>query len=176
MQLTPALDALYRDGTLQVQATVEATEAALAGLSVGVSLWRGEEQVAAGRQPLGTPAVDERGHYAERVDFALAVTTPAHWSAETPNCYRAVVTLWRGDELLEAEAWDIGFRRIEIVDGLLRLNGKPLLIRGVNRHEHHHLRGQVVTEADMVQDILLMKQNNFNAVRCSHYPQRAALV
>jgi hypothetical protein len=69
VQLTPALDALYRDGTLQVQATVEATEAALAGLSVGVSLWRGEEQIAAGRQPLGTPAVDERGHYAERVDF-----------------------------------------------------------------------------------------------------------
>ena len=155
VQLTPALDALYRDGTLQVQATVEATEAALAGLSVGVSLWRGEEQIAAGRQPLGTPTVDERGHYAERVDFSLAVATPAHWSAETPNCYRAVVTLWRGDELLEAEAWDIGFRRIEIADGLLRLNGKPLLIRGVNRHEHHHLRGQVVTEADMVQDILL---------------------
>ncbi|MCS6056789.1 hypothetical protein LNO36_14320 [Klebsiella variicola subsp. variicola] len=76
VQLTPALDALYRDGTLQVQATVEATEAALAGLSIGVSLWRGEEQVAAGRQPLGTPAVDERGHYAERVDFALAVTAP----------------------------------------------------------------------------------------------------
>ena len=170
VQLTPALDALYRDGTLQVQATIEATEAALAGLSVGVSLWRGEEQIAARRQPLGTPTVDERGHYAERVDFSLAVATPAHWSAETPNCYRAVVTLWRGDELLEAEAWDIGFRRIEIADGLLRLNGKPLLIRGVNRHEHHHLRGQVVTEADMVQDILLMKQNNFNAVRCSHYP------
>lgn len=102
--------------------------------------------------------------------ISLAVATPAHWSAETPNCYRAVVTLWRGDELLEAEAWDIGFRRVEIADGLLRLNGKPLLIRGVNRHEHHHLRGQVVTEADMVQDILLMKQNNFNAVRCSHYP------
>ena len=170
VQLTPALDALYRDGTLQVQATIEATEAALVGLSVGVSLWRGEEQIAAGRQPLGTPTVDERGHYAERVDFSLAVATPAHWSAETPNCYRAVVTLWRGDELLEAEAWDIGFRRIEIADGLLHLNGKPLLIRGVNRHEHHHLRGQVVTEADMVQDILLMKQNNFNAVRCSHYP------
>ncbi|MCS6038847.1 hypothetical protein LNP20_09050 [Klebsiella pneumoniae subsp. pneumoniae] len=68
--MTPALDALYRDGTLQVQATIEATEAALAGLSVGVSLWRGEEQIAAGRQPLGTPTVDERGHYAERVDFS----------------------------------------------------------------------------------------------------------
>ncbi len=73
--------------------------------------------------------------------FLPAMATP-HWSAETPNCYRAVVTLWRGDELLEAEAWDIGFRRIEIADGLLRLNGKPLLIRGVNRHEHHHCAGR----------------------------------
>ncbi|WP_410967170.1 glycoside hydrolase family 2 TIM barrel-domain containing protein, partial [Salmonella sp. SAL4436] len=79
-------------------------------------------------------------------------------------------SLCRGDETIEAEAWDIGFRRVEIKNGLLLLNGKPLLIRGVNRHEHHHLRGQVVTEEDMVQDILLMKQNNFNAVRCSHYP------
>ena len=80
------------------------------------------------------------------------------------------MSLWRGDEPIEAEAWDIGFRRVEIKNGLLLLNGKPLLIRGVNRHEHHHQRGQVVTEEDMVQDILLMKQNNFNAVRCSHYP------
>ncbi len=70
VQLTPTLDALCRDGALQVQATVEATEAALAGLCVGVSLWRGEQPVAAHRQPLGTPAVDERGHYAERVDFS----------------------------------------------------------------------------------------------------------
>jgi beta-galactosidase len=85
-----------------------------------------------------------------------------------------VVSLWRGDELLEAEAWDIGFRRVEIKNGLLLFNGKPLLIRGVNRHEHHHQRGQVVTEEDMVQDILLMKQNNFNAVRCSHYPNARA--
>ena len=168
VQLTPALTPSIATALCR-SATVEATEAALAGLSVGVSLWRGEEQIAAGRQPLGTrrwmsAATTRNG------SISPAMATPAHWSAETPNCYRAVVTLWRGDELLEAEAWDIGFRRIEIADGLLRLNGKPLLIRGVNRHEHHHLRGQVVTEADMVQDILLMKQNNFNAVRCSHYP------
>ncbi len=64
--LTP----LYRDGTLQVQATIEATEAALAGLSVGLACGAAREQIAAGRQPLGTPTVDERGHYAERVDFS----------------------------------------------------------------------------------------------------------
>lgn len=52
-----------------------------------------------------------------------------------------MVALWRGEELVEAEARDIGFRRVEISNGLLLLNGKPLLIRGVNRHEHHHQRG-----------------------------------
>ncbi|SQC14338.1 beta-D-galactosidase [Klebsiella pneumoniae] len=170
MQLTPALDALYRDGTLQVQATIEATEAALVGLSVGVSLWRGEEQIAAGRQPLGTPTVDERG------TTRNGSISPWRWRRRRTGARkpRTVIAPWSpcgaATKLLEAEAWDIGFRRVEIADGLLRLNGKPLLIRGVNRHEHHHLRGQVVTEADMVQDILLMKQNNFNAVRCSHYP------
>ncbi|WP_204351973.1 glycoside hydrolase family 2 TIM barrel-domain containing protein, partial [Klebsiella pneumoniae] len=82
----------------------------------------------------------------------LDVERPRLWSAEQPHCYRAVVSLWRGETLLEAEGWDIGFRQVEIRDGLLLLNGKPLLIRGVNRHEHHHQRGQVVNEEDMVQD------------------------
>ena len=72
--------------------------------------------------------------------------------------------------VLETEACDVGFRRVEISNGLLKLNGKPLLIRGVNRHEHHPEKGQVMDEATMRRDIELMKQHNFNAVRCSHYP------
>lgn len=63
-----------------------------------------------------------------------------------------------------------GFRRVDISNGLLKLNGKPLLIRGVNRHEHHPENGQVMDEATMRRDIEIMKQHNFNAVRCSHYP------
>ncbi|XXD09558.1 beta-galactosidase [Klebsiella sp. R445] len=170
VQLTPQLDALYREGELLVNLTMSAPAGTLDQLVAEVSLWDGEQQVASARQQPGSPAIDERGNYAERAQLRLAVDRPALWSAETPHCYRAVVALWRGDELLEAEAWDIGFRKVEINNGLLLLNGKPLLIRGVNRHEHHHQRGQVVTEADMLQDILLMKQHNFNAVRCSHYP------
>ncbi|WEF30221.1 beta-galactosidase [Klebsiella aerogenes] len=170
VQLTPQLDALYRDAQLQINLSVAAEPQALAALEVEVALWDGETQVACQRQPLGSPVIDERGRYGERAMFNLDIARPRLWSAEQPDCYRAVVSLWRGEKLLEAEAWDIGFRRIEIRDGLLLLNGKPLLIRGVNRHEHHHQRGQVVSEEDMVQDILLMKQNNFNAVRCSHYP------
>ncbi|MCX9044458.1 MULTISPECIES: beta-galactosidase [Enterobacteriaceae] len=170
VQLTPQVDAQYRNGEMLVNVTVTAPEPQLEALRVRVELWNGIQQVASQQQQPGTTAIDERGNYAERVTMQLPVERPLLWSAETPNCYRAVVSLWQGDTLLEAEAWDIGFRRVEIDNGLLKLNGKPLLIRGVNRHEHHHQRGQVVSEADMVQDILLMKQNNFNAVRCSHYP------
>ncbi|MDF7662208.1 beta-galactosidase [Erwiniaceae bacterium L1_54_6] len=170
VQLTPQLDALYRDARLEVNATVAAPAQLLEKLTVRVELWYDTQRVASHQQQPGSPIIDERGNYAERAVMCLPVERPELWSAETPNCYRAVVSLWRGDELIEAEAWDIGFRRVEISNGLLKLNGKPLLIRGVNRHEHHHQRGQVVTEQDMVQDILLMKQNNFNAARCSHYP------
>lgn len=170
VQLTPQLDALYRDAELLVNLSVAAPVALLEELTVKVELWDDDRLVASHQQSPGSPIIDERGNYVERAAIRLPVERPALWSAETPYCYRAVVSLWRGDEPIEAEAWDIGFRRVEIKNGLLLLNGKPLLIRGVNRHEHHHQRGQVVTEEDMVQDILLMKQNNFNAVRCSHYP------
>lgn len=170
VQLTPQLDALYRDAELQVNLSVAAPVWRLEALAVKVELWDNERLVASHQQSPGTPVIDERGNYAERAAIRLPVERPALWSAETPNCYRAVVSLWHGEQLIEAEAWDIGFRRVEIKNGLLLLNGKPLLIRGVNRHEHHHQRGQVVREEDMLQDILLMKQNNFNAVRCSHYP------
>lgn len=173
VQISPQLDALYRDGELQVNLAISAADEQLAGLEAEVSLWDGEQLIARRRQRPGSAPVDERGHYAERATLVLAVEKPRQWSAETPHCYRTVVALWRGEDLVEAEAWDIGFRRVEIGNGLLLLNGKPLLIRGVNRHEHHHQRGQVVTEEDMLQDILLMKQNNFNAVRCSHYPNAA---
>lgn len=173
MQITPVLDALYRDAELNIQLCVAAPEARVADLTVEVTLWHGNQQVAGTREPLGTPAIDDRGNYAERAYLTLPVVRPRLWSAEMPNCYRAVVALWQGEELLQAEACDVGFRTVEIKNGLLQVNGKPLLIRGVNRHEHHHLHGQVVTQADMVQDILLMKQNNFNAVRCSHYPNSA---
>ena len=96
---------------------------------------------------------------------------PALWSAETPKCYRLTMSLRDAQgNVLETEACDVGFRRVEISNGLLKLNGKPLLIRGVNRHEHHPEKGQVMDEATMRRDIELMKQHNFNAVRCSHYP------
>ncbi|MBD4391830.1 beta-galactosidase, partial [Xanthomonas citri pv. citri] len=121
-------------------------------LRVTVSLWQGETQVASGTAPFGGEIIDERGGYADRVTLRLNVENPKLWSAEIPNLYRAVVELHTADgTLIEAEACDVGFREVRIENGLLLLNGKPLLIRGVNRHEHHPLHGQVMDEQTMVQ-------------------------
>ncbi|WP_213989979.1 beta-galactosidase [Sodalis sp. dw_96] len=165
------LDALYTDAVLDVAVALTPPDAKLSGYSLGVSLWWGDENIAERRVPFGSQIIDERGRYPERVDIHMPIPAPRLWSAEIPHLHRAVVTLRDATgAILEVEAYDVGFRQVEIKDGLLQLNGKPLLIRGVNRHEHHPARGQVMDAESMRQDILLMKQNNFNAVRCSHYP------
>ncbi|GJL46486.1 TPA: beta-galactosidase [Citrobacter farmeri] len=141
------------------------------GLRVTVQLWDGDVLTGESTAPFGSEIIDERGAYGDRTTLRLNVDHPSLWSAETPHLYRAVVQLHTADgTLIEAEACDVGFRQVSIENGLLLLNGKPLLIRGTNRHEHHPENGQVMDEETMVQDIILMKQNNFNAVRCSHYP------
>ena len=68
----------------------------------------------------------------------------------------------------------MGFRQVEIKDGVILLNGQRLVMRGVDRHEHHPERGRALTEADMRSEIMLMKQLNFNTVRTSHYPDHPA--
>ncbi|MDM2870635.1 beta-galactosidase [Citrobacter sp. Cpo069] len=159
----------FSRATLEAEVRVGGNESE--DLRVTLQLWEGETLTRETTSPLGSEIIDERGAYHDRVTLRLNVEKPALWSAETPNLYRAVVQLHTaGGVLIEAEACDVGFRQVCIENGLLLLNGKPLLIRGTNRHEHHPVNGQVMDEATMVQDIILMKQNNFNAVRCSHYP------
>ena len=93
------------------------------------------------------------------------------WSAETPDLYRLVITLADpGGQVAEATAIRIGFRRVETADGELLLNGRPVVLKGVNRHEHDSERGHVVDEDSMLEDIRLMKRLNINAVRTAHYP------
>ncbi|CNJ57210.1 beta-galactosidase [Yersinia aldovae] len=138
---------------------------------IRLELWLANELVGSLQQPLGTDTIDERGHYSDRTCLKLRITQPQLWSAEQPTLYRAVISLLNErQELMEAEAYDVGFRQVVIDQGLLKVNGKAVLIRGVNRHEHHPQTGQTVDKASMMQDIMLMKQHNFNAVRCSHYP------
>ncbi len=123
----------------------------------------------------GKKVIDEKGCWNDIAFHEIAVTAPHQWSAESPYLYRCVVSLLNSDgELVDCESYRIGFRKVEIEDGLLKVNGKPLLIRGVNRHEHHPENGHAVSYEDMLQDVLLLKQNNFNAVRTSHYPNHPA--
>eukprot|EP00210_Caulerpa_lentillifera_P004227 g4032.t1 len=92
------------------------------------------------------------------------------WSAEDPNIYLLVVTLESNGEVIDCESSIVGFRCAEISNQQLLHNGKSLRICGVNRHEHDEWQGKVISEESMITDIKLIKQLNFNAVRCSHYP------
>ena len=93
------------------------------------------------------------------------------WSAEMPTRYRVVVSLVDPvDQVTEVHAVITGFRTVEIVGNKLLINGKRVMIRGVNRHDHHPEKGKAVSRDDMLADLVLMKQHNVNAVRCSHYP------
>ncbi len=89
------------------------------------------------------------------------------WSAESPRLYRGTLTSAGGAETIELA---IGFRRVEIVDGVLVVNGSRVFFRGVNRHEHHPDTGRALDRETMLRDIRMMKQHNINAVRTSHYP------
>lgn len=167
IHITTPLSDSFRRGELVVEVQAHQPQQH----RVQVQLWRHDALITEQTQAFGSEIIDERGAYDDRTTLRLPVEKPALWSAETPELYRAVILLLsQSGELIEAEAYDVGFRQVTISNGLLKLNGQPLLIRGTNRHEHHPEHGQVMDEATMRQDILLMKQHNFNAVRCSHYP------
>ena len=108
----------------------------------------------------------------EDVEFERNIAKVALWSYEQPNLYTTVVALKGADgAVIEATSCRTGFRKVEIREGQLLLNGKRLMINGVNIHEHNPATGHVVTKELMLKDIALMKQFNINAVRTSHYPQ-----
>lgn len=171
VQIETALSPEYIRGDLRVTVKINAGTRPLIPCRLSVSVWQGDTCLARQEQAPGSAIIDERGHYPERTLLVLPIQNPQLWSAETPHLYRAVVSLLDDNgDLIEAEAYDVGFRRVSIENGQLCVNGKALLIRGVNRHEHHPEKGQVVDEASMRRDIELMKRHNFNAVRCAHYP------
>ena len=99
------------------------------------------------------------------------IAHPKLWSAETPYLYTALISLTdKSGQVTEVLTAKFGFRKVEIKDSRLWVNGKPVLLKGVNRHETHPQFGKAVPYASMLEDIILMKQNNINTVRTSHYP------
>ena len=106
-----------------------------------------------------------------KVTFRDSIPGPLKWTAETPNLYTLLLGLY--DErgvCLEALSCKVGFRTSEIKDGRFLVNGIPVTLKGVNRHEHDPVTAHVISEASMLEDIRLMKLHNINTVRTSHYP------
>lgn len=105
------------------------------------------------------------------LNFKKEIKNVKTWSAEIPNLYTMLITLYDPQgKAVQSIPNMAGFRRIEIVKGQLLVNGKPVLIKGANRHEHDGFTGQVVSRERMLQDVKIFKQNNINTLRTSHYP------
>jgi beta-galactosidase len=149
----------YRDGRFQLVAE-------LAGAAADVEV---EARVLDGaREVLRVKGTPDAGRKAV-LQGAVPAVKP--WSAETPNLYTLLVEVGdRQGRLLSATARRIGFRTVEVADGEVRVNGKRVMIKGVNRHEHDPVTYRVMSLEGMRKDIELMKRANVNAVRTSHYP------
>lgn len=107
----------------------------------------------------------------QTVNISGVVKNPMKWSAEAPNLYDAIITLKDGSgQVIASTGAKIGFRKVEIKNAQLLINGVPTYVHGVNRHEHDDVNGHVPSKELMLKDIQLMKQFNINAVRTSHYP------
>jgi len=172
------LDEKYEDATLMIRPKVLSfTNEELEGWVVEGQLYDSENQ------PIFSAPLEEqvsvimRKWYASQrggVEFGLLrgeVACPKKWSAEQPNLYTLVLCLKDAKgKTIEAESCKVGFREVELKDGQLFINGQAVLLCGVNRHEHDPDYGRAIPESRMLEDIKLMKQNNINAVRTSHYP------
>ncbi|KAF4974831.1 hypothetical protein FZEAL_8292 [Fusarium zealandicum] len=107
----------------------------------------------------------------KQATIQLEVDSPKKWTAETPYLYVAELALKANDsEAVYKVQQRVGFRKVELIDGLMTVNGKRIRLRGVNRHEHHPLLGRSVPLEFAKKDLLLMKTHNINALRCAHQP------
>lgn len=165
--LTP-FDNQYRNATFKLNVTVRND-----GIRTTVNSVEAKLTDATGKQVFA-PLVKKVSVTAGKevaVAFEQPVSSPNKWSAEVPYLYDLVLTLKdSAGKVIESIPWQVGFRQSEIKGDQILFNGKKLMIKGVNRHEFDPDLGQVMTRERMIQDIKLMKQNNINAVRTSHYP------
>jgi beta-galactosidase len=162
------LDAAYVNATLRVRVEVANAGRQPRNFSVEARLLD-----ASGAGVVPTMRGGGRADAGERVSVPLSaeVTDPLKWSAEKPNLYTLLVELHDAKgAVLGVVPTRVGFREVEVRDAKVLVNGQAIVIRGVNRHEHDPQTGHVLTRERMIEDIRIMKQNNFNLVRTSHYP------
>lgn len=158
--IVPDLDAAYKDGTLDITATVSK-----GGATVELALKDAQNKAV----ETAVVKADSKGN----IHAVMKVSDPQKWSAENPALYQLYLTLKDAKgNVIEIVPQAVGFRKIEMKKdkGQIWVNGQPVLFKGADRHEMDPLTGYWVSRERMVQDILVMKENNLNAVRTCHYP------
>jgi len=167
-----ALDTQTGDGSVQLHYTLRnATVAPVKDYRLRLTLYDDAGAVVTGRALLETNlAAVVPGFNLPSATATVLVSQPKPWSSEAPNLYRAVVELLDGDRVIEARGVDVGFRKYALSGQQFLVNGVPIKIKGVNRHEFDPATGYTLTRGRMEQDLRLLKQANINFVRTSHYP------
>lgn len=169
----PDLDASYKNGKLSIDVDIKNFTTSAWNVKLKASLLD-----AAGKVVFSsvTPLSLEAGAK-QAANISKAVSSPALWSSETPTLYSLVLSLTdQNGKVVESVATKVGFRKVELKNGQLLVNGKRLYVHGVNIHEHNPITGHYQDVETMLKDIRVMKQNNINAVRCSHYPNNVQWV
>ena len=161
------LDENYRNGILKVKVQFTNESGQNSPFVVGYRLLdKNDQQIA-------QSSTQVSGDQTEVEFTKKTIQEPLQWTAETPNLYTLVVSLKRPNgDVIEATSCKVGFRTVEIKDKQLLVNGQPILVKGVNYHEHNENTGHYVSEELMKKDFELWKRYNVNTVRTCHYPQQ----
>ncbi|WP_434751733.1 glycoside hydrolase family 2 TIM barrel-domain containing protein [Paenibacillus amylolyticus] len=158
------LDASYTNGTLELDLKLEGKAAA--GARIEAELVDKDGNTV---KSFGSTVVDK-----ELVQLREEIGKVNLWSAEIPYLYRLYIRVYdAAGNLVEVVPQSVGFRKFEMIDKVMHINGKRIVFKGVNRHEFNPRRGRAVTKEDMLWDVRTIKQNNMNAVRTSHYPNQS---
>jgi len=162
------LDDEYRDATMSVEIDLVNYSGQASQCSLKAAIFDGSDKQIAS---VTIGSVQLRANGKAKAKPSIKLKDPAKWTAETPNLYTLVLTLTdKAGKVLEVLSHNVGFREVEIKNAQLLVNGRPILVKGVNRHEHDPDTGHAVSMESMVRDAELMKQFNINTVRTSHYP------
>ncbi|KAK3309820.1 glycoside hydrolase family 2 protein [Chaetomium strumarium] len=160
------LDAEYKNATLDVTVDVITSAPATVAATLREPRENGGCTVATAQHDASSDG---------KISFSIPVENPQKWTAETPYLYSVVLSITAGDKAQHVHQ-RIGFRKVELKDGLICVNGRPIQFHGVNRHDHHPRFGRAVPLSFIRHDLLLMKRHNINALRCSHYPSHPKLL
>lgn len=160
------LDDTYSDGILNLAVDVANNNTKALKGDVNVQLFDGENEIYNASAPVNVKNGDQT-----KVEFSETFPGIKKWSAEIPNLYTLLIS-WQGaGESQEATSVKVGFRKIEIKKAQFLVNGAAVYLKGANLHDHDPVKGHVIDEATTIKDLEIMKQNNLNAIRCSHYPK-----